>query len=121
MKPQFSTLLGYALLGSLTFGYTCTIRLGLGIFDILHDPKSGELSGFTQFTAGFAMIDVWQYFAWGSLLACAVWGNIRSRNGQFPEPHLTPWVLHLAFILSIFFLNATGALSHFVMPAYVIK
>ncbi len=122
MKPQLSTLLIYALMGLLTFGYTCTARLGLSIFNILYDPKQmGELSGFSSFTASSAMIDIWQYLAWGSLVGCLVWGIIRSRQGQFSEPHTTPCVLHMAFIISIFFLNTVGALSPLVIPAYTLQ
>lgn len=122
MKPQFSTLLIYVLMGLLTFGYTCTARLGLSIFNILYDPKQmGELSGFSSFTASSTMIDIWQYLAWSSLIACLIWGVIRSRHGQFPEPHTTPFIFHLTFIISIFFLNTVGALSPLVIPAYTLQ
>lgn len=122
MKPQFSTLLIYALMGLLTFGYTCTVRLGLGMFNILYDSNQmGGLSEFSSFTAGSTMIDIWQYLAWSSLIACLIWGIIRSRHGKFHEPHTTPFVFHLTFIISIFFLNTVGALSPFITPAYVIQ
>ena len=122
MKPQFSTLLIYALMGLLTFGYVCTARLGLSMFNILYDPKQmGGLSEFSSFTASSAMIDIWQYLAWSSLVGCLIWGIIRSRRDQFPEPHITPCVVHMAFIISVFFLNTVGALSPFIMPAYTIQ
>ncbi len=117
-----SNLMIYALMGLMTFGYTCTIRLGLGIFNILYDPgKMGALSTFAHLTASQSMIDLWQYLAWGSFLISVMWGMARARHGDFPEPHATPWVCHLTLILCAFFLNVTGALSPFVMPVYVIQ
>jgi len=122
MKPHFSTILIYALMGLLTFGYTCTIRLGLGMFDIMYDPaQMGGLSEFSTFTASLAMIDIWQYLAWSSLIACLIWGSIRQKRDQFQEPHLTPWICHLTVILASFFLNVVGALSPLIIPAYVIQ
>ncbi len=122
MKPRFSTLLIYSLMGLLTFGYTCTIRLGLGIFNILYDPANlGQLSDFSTVTASMSMIDVWQYFAWGSFIACLIWGVIRQKHGASPEPHVIPWICHLTIILASFFLNTVGALSPFISPAYVIQ
>ena len=122
MKTKPTTIFIYALMALLTFGYTCLIRLGLGIFNILYDPKQmGELNTFSRLTAGLGMVDIWQYLAWGSLLTGLIWGSIRARRGDAAEPHMLPWVCHLTFILAAFFLNSTGALSPLVVPAYVIR
>lgn len=121
MKTRFTTIFIYAMMALLTFGYTCALRLGLSIFNILYDPKQmGELNTFSTLTAGLGMIEVWQYLAWGSLLIGLAWGCIRAKHGDAPDPHMVPWVCHLTFILAAFFLNVTGALSPLVMPAYVI-
>ena len=58
MKTKPTTIFIYALMALLTFGYTCLIRLGLGIFNILYDPKQmGELNTFSRLTAGLGMVD----------------------------------------------------------------
>ena len=119
VKPQ--TIIIYFLLGLLTFGYTCVIRLGLSMFNILYDPRDmGEMPQISQITAGLPMIDVWQYMAWASLAISLTWGIMRSRKGNLEEPHTVPWILHLTLIMASFFANTIGALAPFISVAYSI-
>jgi len=121
MKVRAQTIIIYFLLGLLTFGYTCVIRLGLSIFNILYDPKDmGELPLISQITAHISVIDLWQYLAWLSLAISLGWGIMRSRKGTLEEPHTVPWVFHLTLIMASFFANTFGALVPFIMVAYSI-
>ena len=121
MKINPQTIAIYILLGFLTFGYTCTIRLGLGVFHVLYDPKNmGELPLVSKLTAQLSVIEIWQALAWISLGICMFWGIYRSKKAQLDEPHLKPWFCHLSWVLASFFGNVVGALAPFVSVVYVI-
>ncbi len=121
MKVKLETLIIYGLMGALTLGYTCLIRLGLSIFNILYDPKMGELSLLSRVTAELAVVEIWQTLAWASLVVSLVWGLIRAKHGDNPNPHAAPWIYHICWILMSFFWNVVGALDPFIMSAYVIR
>jgi hypothetical protein len=121
MKVKFQTVIIYFLLGLLTFAYTCVIRLGLSMFNILYDPRDmGQMSQVSKVMAHISMIDVWQYLAWASLALSLTWGIIRSRKGSLEEPHTVPWICHLIWIMASFFGNIIGALDPFISVAYSI-
>ena len=121
MKVGPQTIIIYFLLSLLTFGYTCVIRLGLSMFNILYDPRDmGQLPLISQITAHISVIDVWQILAWLSLVISMVWGTMRSRKGTLEEPHTVPWICHLTWVMASFFANTFGALVPFISVAYSI-
>ena len=122
MKVQPQTLFIYFLMGMLTLGYTMVIRLGLSIFNILHDPSQmGELPLISRLTAQLGVVEIWQSLAWGSFAISLAWGIWRDKKGLSAEPYLVPWTCHLSWIMLSFFWNAVGALVPFVSVAYVIQ
>ena len=122
MKKYYPATAIYVLMGLLTFGYVCAIRLSLSIFNTLYEPENlGEMSLLTKITASTNAMEMWQVVAWISFVISIVWGGLRARQGFLEQPFVVPWIAHLCWIMTAFFWHVVGALDPMVMPIYVIR
>lgn len=119
MKKYFPAVCIYALMGLLTLGYVCLIRLGLSFFHILTASEQMEpMHVLTRITSSLAAIDIWQQLAWIAYALSILWGIVRARQGRFEQPFNTPWLVHLTWIVTAFFWHLVGALYPLIMPMY---